>query len=699
MSSPLDTNRLGDEPSPYLVQHADNPVNWQPWDETALEAAAERDRPIFCSIGYAACHWCHVMEEESFENDEIAERLNAEFIPIKVDREERPDIDRIYQTICQLTSGNGGWPLSVFLTPDGRPFYVGTYFPPRASRGRPGFLDVLDSIASSWEDDREVVEERADQWSDAIRNQVESIPGEGQTVTTTFSEVANSALRSVDDEHGGFGTQGPKFPQPQRMHLLFRADSKLDNPAYVNAMSLTLDAIANRGLYDHIGGGFHRYATDRAWEVPHFEKMLYDNAELTRVFLEAYRRTGRDRYETVATETLSFVRDELQHPDGGFYSTLDAQSEGREGAFYVWTPTQVRQALSDPSHTALVCEHFGITEAGNFENGTTVLRRARTVRELAADHDLSEATIEETLEQARTDLLQARSERPRPARDEKILAGWNGLMISAYARAGLILDTPWIEDGAAAMTFVRSHLWNESDERLQRRYKDGTVGIQGYLDDYAYLGRASLDLFQSTGTFEWLAFAVDLADVIVEEFWTPADGTLYYTPDSGEGLVSRPQDPTDLSIPSSLAVAADLLSNLDVFVPDRDFGAIAEEVVGAYRPAIKGSPLQHVGLAMLEDRFNDGHLEWTIVADDFPSAWREAIVAAPHPDELVAHRPPDQATLTEWLERLDVSEIPPIWADRTRRDDATTAYVCHDFTCSPPLTNPDEATEWVDRLT
>ncbi len=698
MTTPLERNRLDGEPSPYLQQHADNPVNWQPWDETALDGATELDRPIFCSIGYAACHWCHVMAEESFEDEEVAERLNEAFVPIKIDREERPDVDRVYQTICQLVTGNGGWPLSAFLTPDGRPFYVGTYFPPEAKHGRPGFLDVLDRLSEAWQNDRESIEERADRWQAAIRDEVEVTPEpeEGAEADSSFEDVARSALRSFDRAFGGFGESGPKFPQPQRVELLLRAERTNGEQGFREAATGSLDAMAHGGIYDHLGGGFHRYATDREWQVPHFEKMLYDNAELPRVYTEAYRATGDERYAEVVDETLSFVRRELRHPDGGCYSTLDAQSAGREGAFYVWTPDEVREALDDPDLADLLCERYGITAAGNFEDGTTVLHHARSIEAIAEAADRPPEAIADELERGRELLLEARAERQRPARDEKVITAWNGLMISAFAEAGLSVDPGWLTDARETLAFVREHLWN--DRILYRRFKDGEVGVKGYLDDYAYLARGALDCYQATGDFEHLAFAVDLADRIVADFYDADAGTLYYTPAGGEALVGRPQDPTDQSTPSSLAVGLDVLAALDHFVPNRNYEDIVTEVLSAYESRITGAPLQHVGLAIVADRVRSGHLEWTIVDEEIPEPWRTAIGGRYEPDRLVSRRPPSTETLETWLARLDLEEVPAIWADRTQRDGQATAYVCRDFTCSPPLTDPSTAGEWLGEL-
>jgi len=588
-----DRNRLDEEESPYLRQHADNPVNWQPWDERALDAAAERDVPIFLSVGYSACHWCHVMEEESFEDEGIARTLNEHFVPIKVDREERPDLDSIYQTICQMTSGQGGWPLSVWLTPEGKPFFVGTYFPKEPRRGMPGFGDLLERIRDSWENDREELEGRAEKWTDAVRGELEETPEPADETPggDTLETAAKAALRGADREHGGWG-RGQKFPQTGRVHILLRAYEHSGREEYRDVAREAIDAMVDGGLYDHVGGGFHRYCTDRDWTVPHFEKMLYDNAEITRAVLAGYQLFGTERYADVAHETFAFVERELTHPDGGFFSTLDAQSEGEEGKFYVWTPAEVRDAVEDELTADIVCDRFGITEAGNFE-GKTVLTAVASVTDLADAYDLPESDIEDHIDRGKEALYEARSDRVRPGRDEKVLAGWNGLLISAFAEGALVLgDDDLSETGRAALDFCRDQLWDADEKRLSRRYKDGEVKIDGYLEDYAFLGRGALDLYQATGDVDHLAFALDVARAIEEAFWDDEAGTLYFTPEGGEELVARPQELNDQSTPSSAGVAAELLLELDHFLPRSGFADVAEGVLRTHGSAIEGNPLR-----------------------------------------------------------------------------------------------------------
>jgi len=708
--SALDRNRLDEEASPYLRQHADNPVNWQPWDEATLEAARETDRPIFLSVGYSACHWCHVMEEESFADGEVAELLNEQFVPIKVDREERPDVDSVYMTVCQLVTGRGGWPLSAFLTPDGRPFYVGTYFPRDPKQGMPGFLDLCERVADSWNDpdQREEMENRADQWTAAAEDELEGTPTDADEPREPpdagfLDSAASSALRAADREYGGFGSSGPKFPNPGRLHLLLRAHDRTGREEYREVVEETLTAMADGGMYDHLGGGFHRYATDRSWTVPHFEKMLYDQATLAPAYLAGYRMTGEERYADVARETFAFVEREMRHDAGGFFSTLDAQSEDpetgerEEGAFFVWTPEEVDEAIEDGLDADLFRERFGVTPSGNFEDGWTVLTLSEPVESLAESHGLDESEVRSRLDHAVEQARTYRETRPRPARDEKVLAGWNGLMISAFAEGALALDPDLATTAERALSFVRERLWDEDDERLTRRWKDGDAKVTGYLEDYAFLGRGALDLYGVTGDVEHLAFAMELARTITEEFWDAEERTLYFTPESGESLVARPQELGDQSTPSSTGVAASLLLALAQFSPGESFREVAEGVLDTHAKTVETDPLQHATLVLAADTRAVGSLELTVAADSLPESWRERLAETYLPDLLLTVRPPTEAGLAEWLDRLGMEEAPPIWAGREARD-GPTLYACRSFTCSPPTDDVEEALEWAERL-
>jgi len=724
MSDPTSRNRLDEEASPYLRQHADNPVDWQPWDEHALEAARERDVPIFLSVGYSACHWCHVMAEESFADESVAAVLNENFVPVKVDREERPDLDRIYQTVCQVVTGRGGWPLSVWLTPEGEPFYVGTYFPKESKRGMPAFPDLLEQISHSWANDREDVRRRAAEWTSAARDQLEDVPGDaeqpdlggadGTPAEDALSTAADAAIRSADRDNGGFGRGGPKFPQPVRLALLARAHDRTGRAAARDVVVETLDAMADGGMYDHLGGGFHRYATDADWTVPHFEKMLYDNAELPRAYLAGYGLTGEQRYADVARETFAFVDRELTHPGGAFFSTLDARSETpasrlaegeapdhEEGPFYTWTPAEVEAALDDAATAELVKERYGVTARGNFEDGTTVLTLAESIEALADEHDMEKDAVRERLAGATATMRAAREDRPRPRRDEKVLAGWNGLMVGALAEGALALDPEYAERAADAVAFVRERMYDADERLLKRRFKDGDVAVDGYLEDYAFLARGVLALYGVTGDVDHLAFALELGRAIRERFWDEAAGTLYFTDAAGEDLVVRPQEARDQSTPSSLGVAAEVLLALDQFVPGDEFASIVERTVGSYAGRVRSNPMEHTTLALVADTLATGHVELTLAADggvaDWPAEWRDRLGSTYLPGRVLAPRPPTAAGLEGWLDALDLDAAPPIWADRDA-DDGPTVYACRSFTCSPPTGEMDAALEWLADL-
>jgi len=716
MSDPSARNRLDETASPYLRQHADNPVNWQPWDEAAFEAARERDVPIFLSIGYSACHWCHVMAEESFSDPEVAEVLNEQFVPIKVDREERPDVDSLYMTVCQAVRGGGGWPLSVFLTPEKEPFYVGTYFPKEAKRNQPGFLPLTERVAEEWRENRGELEDRAEQWMQTARGELESLPdpieGGGDS---PLLDAADELARAADDDHGGFG-RAPKFPQASRVSALLRAhhrgrgDGELGT-RYGDAARNALDAMADGGLFDHLGGGFHRYCTDAHWTVPHFEKMLYDQAALADLYVDGYRLFGDDRYAEVVEETLAFVDRELGHPEGGFYATQDARSappenpEGdhEEGAFYVWTPEEVTEAVSEYAAEApadapddvladLACVRYGIDAAGNFEDGQTVLTVSASLADLADDFGRSEDEIADLLTAAERRLRAAREDRPRPARDEKVLAGWNGLMARAYAEAGLALDTEYAERAADAVEYVRETLWD--GERLSRRVIAGDVAGVGYAEDYAYLAAGALATYEATGDHGHLGFALDLADALLAECYDPETGALYETPESVEDVGVRSQDVADGPTPSPVGVAAETLLALDPIDPDAGYGDAAEAMLDRYGGRAETTPTSHATLALAADTRAEGLLEVTVAADALPDAWRERVGETYLPHRLLTVRPPTADGLAAWLDDLELGDAPPVWAGRGAVDGEPAAYVCR-RACSPPVTTTEELGEWL----
>ncbi|MFB6085714.1 MAG: thioredoxin domain-containing protein [Halodesulfurarchaeum sp.] len=717
MTRPTDRNRLNEAASPYLQQHAENPVHWQPWDETALAAARELDRPIFLSVGYSSCLWCHLMAEESFEDPAIAERLNRDFVPIKVDREERPDVDSIYMTVCRLvTRGGCGWPLSVWLTPDRHPFFVGTYYPPSEAHGRPAFGDLLDGIADSWETDRRELEERGEAWLAAARDELESVPIPGNSEPETAADstdllaaAGDQFCQTADRTHGGFGT-GQKFPHVDRLLVLARLARRTDRMEYESVLSESLSAMATGGLRDQLGGGFHRYCVDRDWTVPHFEKMLYDNALIPRAFLAGHALTGKDSFAMVAEETFDFLKRELTHPDGGFYSTLDARSppkdkdvteEAVEGAYYTWTPSAVRSAMEttaagdsrfDPDWLAtLFRERFGVTKTGNFED-ETVLTQSRPIDELAAEFDRRPVEIEAALEAAIDRARRAREKRPRPPRDEKILADWNGLLIGSLATGSIVLDTPeFAERATAALEFVREHHWDGT--RLAHRYRDGDRLEVDYLADYAFLARGALKLHGVTGNLAPLAFALDLGRAMRTRFWDPEQETLFFTTEGADGLPIRPTGAQDESTPSSTGVAVEALAALHHFDPGAGFESMADSILRSHREQLASSPDRFVTLAMAADTLEQGHLEVTIAADSIPSDWRTALGNVAQPNLLLTRRPPDERTLGRWLDVLALESVPPIWEGRAARGEPT-AFVCR-RSCSPPVTDLADLQDWL----
>jgi uncharacterized protein YyaL (SSP411 family) len=679
-------NRLADEKSPYLQQHADNPVNWYPWDDEAFKEAEELDVPVFLSVGYSACHWCHVMAEESFEDEETARLMNDNFVSIKVDREERPDVDSVYQTVCQMSTGRGGWPLSVFLTPDKRPFFVGTYYPDESRRGMPSFEEVLESVTDAWENRRDEIQERADEWTERLESaDSPDTPTGGEPDEDLVVTAAGALVEESDRENGGFGS-GQKFPHPVRIDVLLRAYERTDRRVFYDVATETADAWVRGGLHDHVGGGFHRYCTDTDWTVPHFEKMLYDNAEIPRVLLDVHRVTGDRRYADAARRNLDFLEREMRAPEGGFYSTLSAQSkrdgEDVEGAFYVWTPDEVRESLGEGAE--LFIERYGVTEAGNFE-GRNVLTVSKTVEELAGERDETTEEIRQKIRELRQEAREEREKRPRPDRDEKVLASWNGLAVSALASGAFVLDERYADLADDALSFVRETLWDGNC--LSRRYKDGEVAVEGYLDDYAFVARGALDLYGATGDTDALAFALELGRVVVEEFYD--DGVLYYTPEGGEEMVARTRETTDTSTPASAGVAADVLVSLSSF--DEEFEEPARSAVEVHVPDAERRPVGHESTVLAADRHTNP-LE--VVSADEHSAWRDALAETYAPGALVAPRPSGDE-LDAAVETLGVDTV-PVWEGREPCEEGT-GYVCRCFTCSPPV-EPDELDDWLARL-
>jgi len=672
-------NRLVDETSPYLLRHADNPVQWYPWCDEALKRAQAEDKPILLSIGYSACHWCHVMERESFQNDDIAALMNRCFINIKVDREERPDLDNIYQTAVQLFGQSGGWPLTVFLTPDLEPFYGGTYFPPENRSGAPGFPSVLLSISKHYREQKDNVLENVKKVCEALAqlNTTAKVREEELTLEILERSVKN-LVGSFDSVHGGFGTQ-PKFPNTMSLSLLMRASHSLEAPEHAEQAVLALRNMARGGIYDQIGGGYARYSVDERWLVPHFEKMLYDNALVTRANLEAFQLTKDPLFERVVRETLEFVLREMTDADGGFYSALDAESEGEEGKFYVWTPQEVADALGE-TDGAVLCRHYGVTEEGNFEGGRSVLSICVTADRIAGDLGISEEEASQIIERGRARLLAARDERVRPDLDEKIITSWNGLMISAFAEAAKVLGEERFEKAARqAAEFVLKRLAQGST--LRRCWIGGKARFKAYLDDYTFFGAALLDLFELTQEARYLDQAIAFADTTSQLFSDERHGGYYFTPRDHERLLQRPKTGHDHSLPSGVSVLVSDLLRLFSLVERSDFREPATTCLRIYRKDMEESPINFANMLCAFDAYLAGVREVIVVGDMAKPETRELVRRINQTYQLnkvlfVMH--PDQGL---------PANAPDILRDKEQIDGKPTVYVCRNFVCSRPVTD------------
>ncbi len=549
-------NRLLHESSPYLQQHAYNPVDWHPWGDEALNRARAEDKPIFLSIGYSACHWCHVMEHESFEDPGIAAVMNEHFINIKVDREERPDLDQIYMAAVQLITRRGGWPMSVFLTPEGKPFYGGTYWPPTSRQGMRGFRDILLQMHDIWTHRRAEVHESSNSLVDAIGRFTAPTFEQSELNESLLKKAEHAMLSAFDRVQGGFGG-APKFPHTMDLQVLLRTWKRFGNQSALDAVVLTLEKMAGGGIYDHLGGGFHRYSTDGHWLVPHFEKMLYDNALLAPVFLESYQATGREDFARIARETLEYVLREMTSPEGGFYSTQDADSEGTEGKFFVWTPEEIHEVLGE-EEGHLFCASFDVAPEGNWE-GHSILNRPKSLAQVAKELKTPLEELSATLEWAKQQLLERRSTRIAPGRDEKILTAWNGMMISAFAHGAQILREPrYLTAAQNAAKFVLTQMRDRSssDARLYHSYKDGKAKFNAYLDDYACLIIGLIDLYQTDFDENWLSEARLLVEFMQQHFADPQDSIYFYTSDDHEALINRTKEVQDNATPAAHSCAA-----------------------------------------------------------------------------------------------------------------------------------------------
>jgi uncharacterized protein YyaL (SSP411 family) len=671
-------NRLAHETSPYLLQHANNPVDWYPWGQEAIERARREDKPIFLSVGYSACHWCHVMEHESFESEAIARRLNEGFVSIKVDREERPDLDQIYMTAVQAMTGRGGWPMSVFLTPELKPFYGGTYWPPTGRMGMPGFDQVLEAVLDAWQQRREQVNAQAGNLTADIdrAGRMALPPGEPSDRPLKAAEAALE--RTFDHAHGGFGG-APKFPHPMDLRLLLRRWRREPREELLHIVTLTLDRMAAGGMYDHLGGGFHRYSVDERWLVPHFEKMLYDNALLSAAYVEAFQATGRPDYERTSREICDYVLRDMTSPEGGFLSTLDADSEGEEGKFYVWTPAEVETVLG-VERAQTFCRVYDVSEGGNFE-GQNILNLPKTLEQSARILGREPDDLRAELAESRSKLLEVRNRRVWPGLDDKVLVSWNGLMIDSLALASGVLDEPrYLTAARAAADFMLTKM-RRGDGRLLHTWRSGRAKFDAYLDDYACLANALVTLYEASFEERWIDAAAEMADIVLAEFEDREAGGFFYTAHDHEQLISRQKDVQDGSVPSGNSIAATMLLRLGKLCGRADYLEAAERTLKAFMALVEKHPSAAGQMLIALDFYLGPTPELVAVGPtaDQVSGIAQAIRHRYLPNRVLAYRPGNGHS----------AALDAIFAGKTAVGDQSTLYICQNFACQEPVVGRD----------
>jgi uncharacterized protein len=687
-------NRLAHETSPYLLQHQNNPVDWYAWGEEAIEKARREEKPIFLSIGYSACHWCHVMEHESFENAEIAALLNESFVSIKVDREERPDLDQIYMNAVQMLTGRGGWPMSVFLTPELKPFYGGTYWPPHSSRGMPGFDQILVAVVDAWKNRRDQALTAADQITAELQK-VGSIgdAADGDLSRELIEGAVSQLSRAFDRNFGGFG-QEPKFPHPMDLRLLLATSGSAHGSGQVDMVRLTLDRMAAGGIYDHLGGGFYRYSTDARWLIPHFEKMLYDNALLARAYLDAYLVTGEANYARVVRETLDYVLRDMTDPVGGLYSTEDADSEGHEGLFYTWTPDEIEAVLGEERGSTFG-RIFDATDSGNFE-GRNNLNLPKSLEQSALLMKRTPADLAAELAQSKAELLAARNKRVRPGRDDKVIVAWNGLMIDAMARAGAVLgEANYIIAADVAGEFILKNLRRE-DGRLFHTWRKGTAKLDAYLDDYASLANAFVTLYEATGNEKWIDEAVRLLDIVLAKFSDPAGGGFFYTANDHEQLLTRTKELTDSSTPSGNALAATALLRLGKLLGRADYLDAAEAALDAAAPIMDRAPMAAGQMLLALDIHLGPAYELALVGDAANSEVQAALSAI---GRRYLPRAVFAARLSETGDKpTRSSHLDELFAGKSSPESSPALFVCQNFACQEPAVGLAAIAKTLDAL-
>ncbi len=679
-------NLLRFEKSPYLLQHADNPVGWHPWGEEAFGRAREENKPIFLSIGYSTCHWCHVMEHESFEDTEVARLMNDAFVSIKVDREERPDIDSVYMAICQMMTGSGGWPLNIILTPDKKPFYAATYIPKEGRFQHTGMLELIPLIKEVWEKRHEEVLRSAEQITSAL--QQASGDSRGTDLDESSLTIAYEQLsQRFDEQYGGFGT-APKFPTPHNLLFLLRYWRRTGNEKALEMAEKTLYSMRNGGTYDHVGFGFHRYSTDREWLVPHFEKMLYDQAMLAMAYTEAYQARGKDEYKKTAHEIFSYILRDMTSSSGGFYSAEDADSEGEEGRFYVWTGDEVRQLVGE-KEAEIIIRAFNIENDGNFreqaageKSGKNILHLKKSLTEIASDLKIPETDLRIKLDEARHKLFTSRERRIRPHKDDKILTDWNGLMIAALAKGAQAFDEPkYAEAAIQALNFILNNM-RRPDGRLLHRYRDGQSLIPAYLDDYAFLTWGILELYEATFDPSYIKTALTLNQDLLSHFWDESRGGFYFTSDDSEELFTRPKEIYDGATPSGNSVAILNMLRLGRIIADSTLEERAAKIGSAFSRNIRQMPSAYTQFLVGLD-FALGPSHEVVIAGGSGKQDTRAMLNALRreflPNKILLFRPTE-------VEAPDISRLAPFTKDMSAIDGKATAYVCTNYSCKAPTT-------------
>ncbi len=681
-------NRLIHEKSPYLLQHAYNPVDWYPWGDEAFAAAQAQDKPIFLSIGYATCHWCHVMAHESFEDSTVAALMNDAFINIKVDREERPDVDDIYMTVCQMVTQHGGWPLTVIMTPDKRPFYVGTYIPKESRFNRPGMLDLIPRIQYAWKNDREKILSTAGEIARVLVEATTHTPGE-EVSPTVLDTAFRQFSESYDAEYGGFGDH-PKFPTAHNLMFLLRYHRRSGNAAALEMVENTLRHLRMGGIYDHIGLGFHRYATDREWLVPHFEKMLYDQAILAMAYTEAFQATGHAEYEKTAREVLTYVLRDMTDPAGGFYSAEDADSEGEEGRFYLWRTTEIREILGKED-AALFIEIFNLREDGNYleeatrqKTGANIPHLQKPLSQIAAEKEMEEATLQTRLEAMRHKLFAEREKRVHPLKDDKILTDWNGLMIAALAKAAQAFDAPLYAEAARRAADFLLETMRTPSGRLLHRFRDGEKAIDAYLDDYAFLSWGLLELYETTFEVKYLKAALDFTDILLKNFWDAQNFGFFFTAADAEKLLVRKKEIYDGATPSGNSVMMLNLLRLSRLTGNITLEEKASQISQAFSGQVHRYPAGYTVMMMALD-FAAGPAYEIVIAGKPDDPETQDMLRAIHrrflPNKVVLFRPETAGT-------PEIAKISEYAAAMRAVNGRATAYVCRNFACELPTNDP-----------